>query len=396
MPKRETQAVSTSGEVGPVWEGGVKPLGARVEDQGKEVEAYTALWVDAEWGLVQSYRLFTMEESTDGGIGEVVAGLEEALSGVGMPLRGQARRPAVVRVRDEPLAAVLRSSGLVEDARVEVAAELSTLDSVAEQLAGFAGDLERPPAEPFRWKIEPSLLRPLYTAAAEFAARAPWTFMSDNPPIAVELGDYGPRKNARTVYACVLGNAGEMLGLAAYYSFAGYERQIESGLVRAGDIEELQGMLETLAEGDPAIAAMPPELVQAVAQEAARQLEGGPPMEDSMGMFFDPLSEHDPTYIRWLLDHTLPVASEELIPRFFRARRSGNVGNLSAREVEAMTLVLDCANTFVDTFRADLEPDASSLLETFEGQYQMGMTHEGSELRAWWPGDEYFLEETET
>jgi hypothetical protein len=216
--------------------------------------------------------------------------------------------------------------------------------------------------------------------------------MADSPPIALDLGEFGPRKNARTVYACILGNGGEVFGLAVYYSFAGYDRTIESQLASGLSEEEIREAFETVARDDPRAADFPKEMVDALISTAAQEPPDEPPTEDSMAVYFDPADEHGPSYMEWLADRGLPVLSEDRVPMFFRAWRSGKVGTLSAREVESMALTLECVNAFVDRFRGELEPDSTAVLQSTSGQLQIASSYKGKPVHGWWPGDEYRVE----
>jgi hypothetical protein len=392
MAKRKKVSGSVPRELarGPVWEGGWKTLGVPVrEPDGAVAHPAGVVWVEAESGLVLSTDIFAPEQGPDAGTAEVVAGLRKAIASATRP-------PAIVRVRDETTAEAIRRAGLARSARVEVRPKLPTWEASTDTLVGYLRD--RMPAdepEPFSWKIETPLLPTLYLQAAEYWSRQPWTFMRDNPPIAIELGDYGPRKNARTVYACILGGAGELFGLAVYYSFAGFERMAEGGLALGLSEDEVREAFDLAIEDEPGLADLPPELSEALFDIAAEEMGREPQMEDSMAVYFDPPEEHDPTYLEWLERRGLPAFSHEQIPRFFRSYRSGKVDNLTAREVEAMMLALHLVSTFVDRYRGELEPDAAGVLEKTFGQLQLGTTYYDRPIRAWWPGDERFLSKEE-
>ena len=373
-----------------VVEGGIRPLSVHVLDDGHEVQPAVALWLDARTGLARSYRMFIPESETDGGLSQAITGLVDALSN---PLNTSSSQPALpsrIRVDDPVLAEAVRA--LLEPSAVEVES-VSTLPLMDEALASLESYLEEVNrSQPFVWDVDPAVLLPLYQAAAGYARRAPWDYMNDNPPFAVTLGDAGPQRNVRTLYGCVLGSARMVRGIAFYYSRAAVERAMETGGALLDSDQTLEEMLgastdeivtELRRHGLP-VDDLPPEALRAALSDMAAMVEaaGGVQLEDALVVDFESTEEDDPTYLEWLQERKLAIASRDLLPTFTRTRRRGEPSLPTEREARALTLALEAVNGFLSRFRRRL----ATPFVTWEPLVTEVKVSDGRQVKVRWPG----------
>jgi hypothetical protein len=184
-------------------------------------------------------------------------------------------------------------------------------------------------------------------------------------------------------------------GIAFYYSLAAMDRAMDTGdamlltdeLLDAGVdsamIDEL--FLELRRSGAP-VDQIPPEVLGMAVAELAGQMEAeaGPPMENAVVAFFDTAEDSDPTYLEWLRERDLPLASRNAVPSFLRTRRNGEPRLPTDREVRALTLALQAVNGFLTRFRRRL----ATPFVSFEPLVTEVKVPTGQSIEVRWPGDE--------
>ncbi|GAC1431253.1 MAG: hypothetical protein NVSMB65_04760 [Chloroflexota bacterium] len=217
--------------------------------------------------------------------------------------------------------------------------------------ATMGGDPGAGPPQPFSWTIEAALLPSLYRAAADYARRAPWTYMPDQPPLAVVLGAYGPQDDVQTLYACILGGGGEVRGVALYYSLDALRQAAHQGAALADADELLQPAMDLLQQAGGALASLPAGEVRALAasllgQEESALAEESEALQDSLVLFLDSPQETDPTYLEWLAAHGIATSARQDVPVFYRTSPGAEPRSPDAREVVALTVALEALNGF--------------------------------------------------
>jgi hypothetical protein len=354
-----------------------------------------ALWLDSANGLVRSYRMLTPEASPAEALTEAVEGLVEALASPSVT-GGAPGLPASVRVDDPALVGRVRALLDPLGVPTELVPSLPLLDEVAASLdTHLGGQPGAPPPQPFTWNVDPALLSALYEAAAAYARRAPWEYMADYPPVGVALGKDGPQGNVRTLYGCVLGAAGMVQGIAFYYSLAGLDRTMDrsDAMAAADELREavvqdtlIDALRAELERSGAPMDRIPPEMLRAAAAELAEEMEAeeGPPMENAVAAYFDTAEDSDPTYLDWLQERGLPLASRNAMPTFVRTRRNGEPRLPTDREVRALTLALQAVNGFLTRFRRRL----ATHFVSYEPLVTEVNVPTGQSIEVRWPGDE--------
>jgi len=405
MPAQRRPAHSTSGRLARLprrpelrIEGGIRPLSVYVREGDTVVRPAVALWLESQMGLVRSHRVLIPQASPDNGLTDAVDALAAALASpsasAGGPL-GQPGLPASVRVDDAALADRVRALLDPLDVPTELVSSLPLVDEAAASLdAHLGGQPDAPPPQPFTWDIDPALLPALYEAAAAYARRAPWEYMADNPPIGVGLASDGPQRNVRTLYACILGAAGMVQGIAFYYSLAGLDRAVDTGdvlfaadeLLDAEVDSAMSGLIGELRRSGAPVDQIPPDVLRAAVTELASDMEAEeePLRENALAMTFDTAEESDPMYLEWLQERDLSLASRNAVPSFVRTRRNGEPRLPTDREVRALTLALQAVNGFLSRFRRRLATPFVSL-DPLVTEVKVPT---GQSLEVRWPGDE--------
>lgn len=378
-----------------VLEGGRAKLPVWVREGDTLHQPYISLWVDPESHFARAYSLVLPVRTPDEGLTEALVALVQACTGPfaqpelaaqdALPSVGESPTsldlaklvmslatspepalPACIRVRDAPLAEAARTIFEPLGVAVELVDDLPDFD---EALAGITESMGGPqdPPQPFAWELDAATLEPLYAAAAAFWRRKPWEFVDDYPPVVVEMSERGPRPNVSTLYASILGGAGEVLGVAFYFSPDALDRLVERGeeLIPPPEIEgtmldELAAVLS--ASGVPMDELSRDDLrrfagemmgVERPAPTAAQMREL---IEDSLTVFYSPAAESDPTYLGWLAAHSLKYPSKQGVPSFLALETGVEHGRQpNAREARALTLALDALATFFRLNRGALE-----------------------------------------
>jgi hypothetical protein len=381
-----------------VIEGGKRSLGLNMRENKQIVQPQVALWVEADSGFVRAVRIINPSESSDDGSTEALQVLMEALarpvgapsapSRLSMPSPAPGL-PAKLMVNDQALAEIARNLLAPLDITIEYAEDLPDFDAAFRDLSAAIGadpDGEQGPPEPFDWEIAEDLLPSLYKAAAGYWRRAPWEYLGSDVPIAIELGNHGPQPGVGSLYAVVLGNAGEVFGAAFYYSLDGFERTMhhgeehmereEAGMsdVPTGEHEDqrVDELIEMLRRSGAPVDEVPPEALRDMVTSLMgsqgmsgedEQAEGEPMakeeylevIEDSLFLDFNSEYDSDPTYLDWLAERKLKYASRAGVPSFHRlVERSGPV-RPTEREVRALTLAIEALNRFFSAHRSLLD-----------------------------------------
>jgi hypothetical protein len=379
-----TAAGRGSAAARPVIEGGIRTLDAMVDEPSGPYQPEIALWVDASSGMVVATELLDPRESPEHRLQTAAAALVATLK---QPPGRSARRadgarpertnagvilfhtgaPARVLVNDAALAAAVREALGQTDVPVEVRASLPTLE---EAFASISESL----STPVSWMADERLLPPLFEAATAFERAAPWEYMSDYPPLAVELGDAGPEDGVDALYISILGAAGEVYGAACYYDSDGLRQHLREGMGAAVDDSEIDAALEELRRtGAPPVDAVPPEMLRTLvggllsrADQVAQQAGVGGQEDESFALpgtavdaivfSLTPVEETDPRYVQWLAEHGFRRKTG-LIPTFFRSKEDGETRDLNDRETRAMTGVLQALNTFFTRHQTTLQEE---------------------------------------
>lgn len=191
-----------------VWQGGSTCLRTWVTPPGEEpYRPWLVLWVSATDSLV----LGQIIEETEPTLQQVWDSLIQAMR---RPLAGSPHRPAEVQVRSPDLAASLREPLLALGIRCVCCGELGEFDHILTELERAIGGGEAVPGHLSVPGVTAALVGSLFQAAAEFYRRAPWRYISDRVPIAVQTSDW----SEEPWYAVVMGQGGLTYGLALHQS----------------------------------------------------------------------------------------------------------------------------------------------------------------------------------
>ncbi|MHB8648449.1 MAG: DUF6930 domain-containing protein, partial [Thermomicrobiales bacterium] len=354
---------------GLVITGGKRLLGVYIREGNETVQPQIALWLDAASGFVFGTQIISPLTSADDGVSEALDALVNVLAAPPGPsvadeialLGGDGKRgkrrggppleplglPERITINDAELAKAARALFASLDIPVAYEKRSPAFDDAFASLAEFMGRPGGAFPPPFAWEIAPALLPALYKAADGYARRAPWRYLPDNPAIAITLGEYGPEPGVETLYACVLGGAGMVIGVAFYYSLDDVHAAVESGEQMSIDDEDVDFAIAQLRLAGAPIDDLPADMLHDMvrARLAAEQDEDedddGEPITygESMVVFFDPAAESDPTYLDWLRERGITYANRRLVPSFFRVI-GGETRDVTDREVTALTLAL--------------------------------------------------------
>ncbi len=263
-----------------ILEGGLRTLPLYVRDGAETFQPHMALWVDAARGFIRGTEMIagsradgidqTLQALLDAIGDPVPAPSEEVVEGL-LALRDSSQRPALlsrqgpqaglpasVRVDDPALAEAARTLLAPLDITVDYVDHLPAVDSAfAAMAASLGADSSAGPLQPFAWTIDTTLLPPLFKAAAGYARRAPWTYMPDYPPLAVFLGDEGPQDDVPTLYTCILGGGGEVIGVALYYSLDAVRQAALQGVDLVEHDGELEAAVDLLQQAGGPLAELP-------------------------------------------------------------------------------------------------------------------------------------------
>lgn len=339
-----------------VIEGNIRALPAQVEDG--RYQPSIALWVDARSSLVLAFQLIDPRETPDGGVSEAWAALQTALMSPHLGASSGMDGSAPVLVRTSVTLAAALKPHLPQHVRVEPVADLPIFDEVFADLADTLLKATPRQGEPFDWEIDPALLKPLFKAAAEYARRQPWTFLPDDPPLAVVLGSASPLEGVDTLYGSVLGAGGEVYGIAYYLSLDEYRSARQEGTELEMEDDDYEPLLAQLrATGAPVDEVPPATLRQmlrslrALADDESPTLAGEPPQQECLACLLDPYEEADPDYLRWLEERQISGDPEQWVPTFVRTGHESPPRDPDGQEAQALTLALAATNQFLSKHR---------------------------------------------
>ncbi|HXT35243.1 MAG TPA: plasmid pRiA4b ORF-3 family protein [Chloroflexota bacterium] len=374
---------------GLVLEGGIRPLGMRMQDGPATFQPSLILWIEADTGMVRATDQINPLETSDGGISEALDALTVAFTGPfpgfedlgttsrrsgipvppGIPVP-RAGLPELVRVSEARLAEAARGVLAPLGVRVELVREMPAFDEIYESFAAMIG--ANPTGElpgPFDWVIDPALVGPLFAAAARFAKLAPWQYMLDNPPVAVNLGEAGPAPEITTLYASVLGAGGEVFGTCLYYSLDGLREHMRVGALMQMEEPQIDQAVESLRHLGVPLDDLPQDALREMMSgimESGLGEEDQPLGVDSLICSFAPVEECDPTYLEWLRARGVPIPNRGLFPMLFRnAAEDEEPRDLTDAETRAFTLALEALSAFFAKFGLGLW-DPEHLGETRE------------------------------
>jgi pRiA4b ORF-3-like protein/uncharacterized protein DUF6930 len=355
--------------------GGLRPLAIYIREGGETFQPLFALWMDPDRDLIRASALIAPNQAADGGTGAALDALAQACAGPFL----SPNAPGAPATSSTPLMPALPSRVLVNDAAlaeaardllapygvpVEHQADLPAFETAFASLSESLGaDPNAGPPEPFAWEIDPAALPPLFKASAGYWRRAPWQYIPDHPPVIVHLGEHGPRPGADTLYASIMGLAGELEGIAFYYAAEALERMAERGsqvLAAEPGPEVVDEAITMLRQMGVPLEGVPP----AALRELVRTLLVEQPLddeqvraiaEDSILFSYDDAEDVDPTYLEWLAAHNLSYPSSRGVPSFFAIAEGGGHRELDAREVRALALAIEAINQFFSKHRRLLE-----------------------------------------
>jgi hypothetical protein len=227
-------------------------------------------------------------------------------------------------------------------------------------------DEEEEENEPFTWDIDTALLPPLFAAADRFTKLTPWQYVTEEPPVEIDLGSNGPEAGTEKLYGAVLGSEELVTGLAAYYTLEGYDQALRESLEQEQDVEpeeqDVNEMIDTLRQMGAPVDEMPPEEVKEAIQMLMEQLmeSGGVAAPEDINcllMYLNTEEETDPTYLEWLKERHLSYTMPEYVPFFLRTEEGGDVRTLTAQEVKSLTLAVEALNDFFTVERSRLEEE---------------------------------------
>ncbi len=358
--------------------GGTRPLGLYIRENHQTLQPQVAIWLETETEYIRAVQTLSPTVTTEESLNQALEALVAALAHpVPVPRPGapQPGLPAKVVVNEAALAEAARDLLAPLGIPVEYAEQIPAFDAAFQTMSDALGAREEGPPEPFAWEVDEAVLPPLYAAAASYWRRAPWEYLGSDLPISIELGRYGPEAGVDTLYAVVLGNGGEVFGVAFYYALAGFERTLQQGLERweegepetedAATSAAIDEMIELLRqEGAPVDDVPPDELRRMVGSMLAAQ-EGGAEdgddpaseeeylasIEHSLVVYFDTAEDSDPFYREWVADHKLKLPARDAVPSFHRMVEHSGPIRPTRQEVVALTVALDALNAFFSAQR---------------------------------------------
>lgn len=193
------------------WIGGVISAPLYVLEGGPQ-RPDIVLWLELPSGLVVGTRLNAPRLSPD----DVAATLADALE---RPLAPDASRPTHLRVGDDALATAVRMR--LGDAIPITVAPTPELHVLAEDMARFLG--KRGAGDGVTWlegdRVPESVVRWLFSAAAQLWREGPWKVADDSQVLAVDVPEFGIQG------AClsVIGALGQHFGFVLFDSLESFE-----------------------------------------------------------------------------------------------------------------------------------------------------------------------------
>jgi hypothetical protein len=357
-----------------------------------------AMWVDAGQEFVRTLTFIAPGTSRDNGLTETLAALKTAFTGPFVPAPSGAKfqpgLPEKVRVADEELAGAARALLEPLGITVEYAADLPIFEEVFQLMAeGLGADEDETSLPPFEWEIDQNLLTALFRAADAYSKQAPWTYMPDNPPLELRLGEHGPQAEVPTIYASILGGAEIVQGVAFYNSLADYYKLVELGFQQEEKEEEepelgLEQELEILQQmGAPVDEMSRQEALAMLAdlREAEKGADLIPGLEDCLTFWLDERDGVDPGYLAWLAERGLKYTEHQRVPIFSRVLAGGDGRMPDAREAEALRLAIEGLTQFFQKYSKQLKAGMAPV----EGFQLEARTAGGATIEVKFPASTY-------
>jgi tetratricopeptide (TPR) repeat protein len=204
-PKKSPASVPQTAET---WHVVVRKLRMWIlDDEKNPVRPFILLTLNLENGLLQEVQLFQAYPSID----EVLETLHKAITRPSKSTRQKAHRPEQIQFEQpdlvQPLAPALNEIG------IEVTHQLlpDVIDPIIDDLQNsMQTDAPEYPGLLTVAGVKPDLVKDLFAAAADFYRAAPWVYLADIQPLALQIPKTG------TVYVQLMGNAGVEYGLLIY------------------------------------------------------------------------------------------------------------------------------------------------------------------------------------
>lgn len=355
-----------------VIEGGKRTLAMLIREGTETVQPQLALWIDRDSSMVRAVSdVISPLRNPDGGTAIALEALVRActgpfpgapyedrviaLPGVPDPVTLLATKPGLpsrLRVENEALADAARQLLEPLGVRIEQGGDFQAFDAAfADMAVALGADPAGTVPGPFDWEVDPTLLQPLYAAAASYSRRAPWTYMPDFPPVAITLGDLGPEPGVQTLYASILGGGGHVLGVAFYYTEAGLRAHVAQRTAMVDDDPRIDDLLATLSQAGMPVGMVPPEMARDLIRASGLlQADGsdapdGPPQVDALAIYLDPQKDSDPSYIEWLTAGKIAFTKSK-VPSFYRMLEVGDPRPPTDRETRALLAALEALNAY--------------------------------------------------
>ncbi|MEP6620017.1 MAG: SEC-C domain-containing protein [bacterium] len=207
------------------WQADVAPVTTSVENRP---DARFAAIILGTHDVVLTADLDPNPPSTAIGVARLLAHAIEAQIKLG------ATPPSSITVRHQEVAAAL--APLVEPIgvnRVHASTKMPELDEMLHSLRSHITGLPDPvpglshPETWAAWQLPPDLVANLFRAAAAYYTAAPWINLSGDEPLRVTIAD------GSTWFVSIMGQAGQVVGVAMYESLAEFESILVPGDTRA-------------------------------------------------------------------------------------------------------------------------------------------------------------------
>jgi tetratricopeptide (TPR) repeat protein len=139
--------------------------------------------------------------------------IQDAILKPQISVRTEAYRPAEIQIEQPELIEDLSSAFQNLGIAVTAGSEPELIDQITEQFSMFMDDfMPGPPGLLSVAGATPEMIAELFSAAAEYYRAAPWKFLTDEQPLAVEYDPPG-----KTCYISLMGGGGMEFGLVLYH-----------------------------------------------------------------------------------------------------------------------------------------------------------------------------------
>ena len=310
MPRSRTRRKKGRGHPGRrlVWIGGRRIFSPASFDDGTSFRRLVVLWVDSE-GRIVGHQNFSPTKA-EGSLGQVLlAAMED-------PLAGPRRRPTLIRVENEGLAAEVRqATGGAIPIRVAPTPEVdAAMDSLLEIFSGKK--------EEFSYleggRISPETVAGLFASSARLFRCAPWNSVHDSQVLRMDI----PALGVDGACISIMGFLGESYGAAMFQSLASFLAFVDA--VTAGG------------------------------------LESGRPVNLGTSYYalnFTTTAELPDTMRREVRRHAWPVAGRDAYPLLLGFERDASGRSLEPRDLEIFTSCADALCSYFDKHRARMRAD---------------------------------------